>query len=308
VTKRVSEFIRAAQAHADSRKSRGTRYLYKLDLGRWLAWCSRNRVDPAAPTLRAAVAFRDSLEDEQSPQSIRRILTALSSMYAHAIEFEPDRPRATCNPFKPAALPRPTQFQYSQTEALSDEDAEKVIAAVADDGSPIGIRDLAILLLLYETGLRVSSIAAMKMSDLFQRGGDLLARVIVKGGKVVEVPVPARTRAALERWLSVRDEGLAVTSESSKFVFPSVRSRGHITTKAVNGRLAAYGKLAEVEHVHPHRFRASFVTSALDAGEPLHEVQAAVHHTDPKTTLRYDRGRRGTGVAGSVAEFRKERK
>lgn len=307
--KASSDFERAARAHADSRKSPGTRYLYNLDLDRWLAWCRVRGVDPAAPTLPAAVEFRDALEADQSPQSIRRILTALSSMYAHAIDFDPEHPRASCNPFKSRALPRPSQFLYSQTEALSDEDAEKVIAAVETEAenSLLGIRDLTWTLLMYETGLRVSSVVALRIKELFTRGEEMLARVTVKGGKVVEVPIPPRARSMLSQWLELLQMGQTAFQVKSGFVFPARRKSGHICSKAVNKRLAEYGRLAGVPHVHPHRFRASFVTSALDAGMSLHDTAAAVHHADPKTTLRYDRGRRGTGVAGAVAEFRQKK-
>lgn len=58
--------------------------------------------------------------------------------------------------------------------------------------------------------------------------------------------------------------------------------------------------------MHPHQFRATFITEALDAGVPLHEVQAAVHHADPRTTQRYDRGARGAGVTAALEKFRRE--
>ena len=64
-----------------------------------------------------------------------------------------------------------------------------------------------------------------------------------------------------------------------------------------------YGKMLGIK-VHPHSFRAAYITDALDSGLQLHEVQAAVHHADPATTLRYDRRERGAGVAAQVEKFR----
>jgi len=296
----MNPFEKAARAHANSRASKGTRYLYNMDLDNWLDHCAQLGVDPSSPTLEAATEWRSKLEEKHAPQTVRRTLSALSSMYAFAIEFEPSDPKASCNPFRPRALPRPSAFLYSQTEALSDIEARRVIVEAEKENSDFGVRDVALLRLMYEIGMRVSSAVSLKTSSLFTRDGALFARIFVKGGKIREVALPATVTAALEKWAARR-------GPASVYVFPDRTGKSHMVTNAVNKRLTLYGKRAGVEHVHPHRFRASYITSALDAGLALHEVQASVHHEDPKTTLRYDRGKRGTGVSDAVAKFRKGR-
>jgi integrase len=95
----------------------------------------------------------------------------------------------------------------------------------------------------------------------------------------------------------------------SEFVFPSERNAmKRLDSGAINKRIEAYGKVLGIEDAHPHRFRATFINDALDAGIAPHKVQASVHHADPKTTQRYDRRQRGLDVASDLAEFRKAKR
>lgn len=293
-TQTKTDFERVACGFAASRGAGGTREIYLVDLGRWIKHCKRLKVDPAAPTLEAATSFRDALQDVLAALTVRRILSALSSMYEAACANR----AATWNPFRAQALPRPPSTDYAKTEALSDADAEKIIAAAEAEGTDLGFRDAAVLRILYETGLRISPVAMMLRSNLFDRGDQQIARVLSKGAKLVEVEIPAKARLALDAWLA--------RAPASNWVFPSEKNFGKPLARGVfSVRLKVYAKAAGISgKVHPHRFRASYATAALDAGVPLVDVQRALHHADPSTTLRYDRGKRGAGVADAVAKFR----
>jgi integrase len=286
--KSASAFESSALAHIASRIAKGTRDLYAADFNRWLDFCRDSELDPARPKLEDATTFRNELQSKQKPLTVRRTLASLSSIYGAVLDQEV--PLATWNPFK--RLPRPSGDAYSRTEALSIEESEAIISATGEDW-----RNRAILLMLYETGLRRASVASLRKSDLITRAGALVARVVIKGGKYREVEVPERATLALVNWLEMTDS-------TSVYVFPALRSNGSLIPSAINKILLNYAKKAGVKHAHPHRFRAAYATAALDAGVPLHEVQASLHHADPKTTLRYDRGVRGTGVSGAVAKFR----
>lgn len=288
----MTTFERAARAHIASRGSKGTRALYGADLESWLEHCAESNIDPDGPSLEAATSFRDTLKGQLSAQTVRRVLSALSSMYEAA---------GLPNMFSGKRLQRPPADEVALTREFSEEEAQAILKAAEADTSNVGIRDTAILRLLYDTGLRVSSVVEMKRNRIFRRGVDgqqvALARVKKKG--LVEVELPEASAKALVHWLEVAPE--------SDWVFPSVRSPNQpIACSVVNKRLLVYGAQAGVPHAHPHRFRATLITRALDLGIPLNQVQAAVHHADPKTTLRYDRGARGTGVANAVAESRKK--
>jgi site-specific recombinase XerD len=293
----TSDFERAAREHAASRGAKGTRALYSADLTTWLAFCDAQSFDPARPTRAAVIAYRDKLQASVADATVRRTLAALSSMYDNALDDE-GKPVASWNPFR--KLPRPAAVTHGLTESVTDEAAQAVIAEAEKDSSYFGVRDAALIRLLYDTGLRVSSVVALKRTSLFRRGTQLLLRVVVKGGKQKEVEIPDEAAEALDRWLYIASD--------SEFVFPARGGKGAFATKAVNKRLDVYAKAAGVGHVHPHQFRAAYITSALDAGVPLNEVRASVHHEDPKTTLRYDRKERGAGVTAAVSAFREEKK
>jgi len=299
VTSEAAAFEHVARAHADSRGAAGTRSLYAADLDRWLEFCRELQVDPSRPTLEAATAWRDHLRSKHAAQTVRRALSALSSMYEAALGFE--QPLATWNPFK--RLPRPPAALYAKTEAVSDVDAQSILGAAEADPAPAGRRDASILRLLYDTGLRRASVAALRRNAVIFRdtpeGEETVLRVIVKGDKENEVVLPEKAARALRAWAQHNPAGL--------FMFPGRDSRRPITPNAINRIVELRARQAGVKGVHPHQFRAAFATTALDSGQPLHDVQAAMHHADPSTTLRYDRGVRGTKVTAAVAEYREKK-
>ena len=292
----MTPFELTAREHANSRGAKGTRKLYISDLERWLAWCAKHGHDAAAPTLAAASAFKDELLETQAALTVRRTLAALAAMYAHAVSAE--QPLATWNPWK--RVPRPSADDFSQTKEVSAEDAEKVIRAAETDPSDLGFRDAAILRLMYETGLRRKSVATLRRDDIFERDGATIARVLVKGDRRQEVVLPESTARAIANWID--------RAEHSLFVFPAMRGKKALHVSAVNKIVYARAKQAGVKGLHPHSFRAAFATTAITSGMALHEVQAAMHHRSPLTTLRYDRGVRGTGVTAAVSAFRKKEK
>lgn len=300
-----SPFERTARAHIASRGSAGTRELYKSDLDRWLAHCETLGVDPADPLEDAAADFRDALLERKAPDSeqalapttVRRTLSALSKMYKVAIA----RRTATWNPFDVDALARPPSDEVALTKEYTREEAVALLAAAEEEDGDIGLRDVAVMTLLYDTGLRVTPVVTLRREQIYELPGGqrVLVQTVKKKGRV-EVELPPTSVLVLDRWLSVAPE--------SKWVFPAARGFGPLTRRAMNQRLAHYGDLAGVKDAAPHRFRATYITEALDAGVPLSEVQAAVHHSDPKSTQRYDRGARGRGVAAAVAKFRESKK
>lgn len=294
----MTEFERAARDFIASRASPRTREAYSMDLDRWLGFCVASGWNPARPSLAMATAYRESLAGA-APLTVRRMLSTLSSIYKTAMDRE--KPLASWNPFAPRALPRPPADSFAKTEMVSSERARAVIRSTAAAAasamtrtSAMGKRDLVILHLLRATGLRRSSVARATR-QLIRRGEVHVLRVFVKGGKLGEVELADDVVAAIERWVAV--------APLSEWLFPK-RGSGPVPVARINEVVADRAKRAGVGHMHPHQFRASFITEALDAGVPLHEVQAAVHHADPRTTQRYDRGARGAGVAASLAKFR----
>lgn len=282
--KSSSPFERAARTHIASRESEGTRTLYSNYLARWLVFCELENVDVEAPTLEAAIQFREALKAKYASPTVRTVLSSVCSMYEAA---------GISNPFKSKRLPRPPADEVSLTRAFSAEEVQALFKAAF--GHP---RDVMVMSLLHDTGMRVSSVAAMRRSHLHELDGKLYCVLKVKKKGRVEVQIPDDSRIMLLDWLARHND---------EWVFPLPRKKGHITRGAIHHMVEHYGKMAGIKDAHPHRFRATFITAALDAGVPLNDVQAAVHHSDPKTTQRYDRGVRGTGVTAAVARYRASR-
>ncbi len=288
----MTSFERVARAHIFSRGSPATKRLYLSDLSAWLVHCELENIEPDEPTLEVATTFRDKLAKRVGPQTVRRTLSALSSMYDAA---------GLTNHFRSSRrLARPEANEVALTQAFTKEEIGKLLTAVKAEAEKtiVGLRDLAVVLIMYETGLRISSVAGMQRDRLIRQDGQLSVLVKVKKKGLVEVVFPEKSMKALDRWLEV------IEISRATHVFPALRGKKALSTRAINQRLEAYGKLTGIEDCNPHRFRATFITEALDAGIALHEVQAAVHHSDPKTTQRYDRGIRGTGVTKALDKFR----
>lgn len=280
-------FERAAREHIDSRGSKETRAVYLGDLGKWLTFCELEKVDPNAPPFSAAIKFRDALVAKYADPSTRRTLSVISVLYEAA---------GLVNHFKSSRrLHRPKPDDIGLTDSFTREQIDRLLEEVYRDPCYY-----AIVRLLYDTGLRIAEVLAIKRAALY--GGAGLSMTLI--GKVkkqgrVQTVVPETAARAVTRWLN--------TAPSSDWLFPASRGAGPMATSTVRAFLSDLGKRTEVDDVRPHRFRATFATNALDAGIALHEVQAAMHHSDPKTTQRYDRGKRGAGVTNALAAFREKK-
>ena len=295
----MTSFEQSARDHAASRGSPATREAYLRDLEKWLAHCAAASADPSRPKLADATAFRDALRARSAPLTVRRVLSSLSAAYGRALAQEV--PSASWNPFHPRVLDRPPENLYAKTEAVADPVACRVLAAADADDSPIGRRDAAVLHLLRGTGLRRMSVARLPRDGVLEvPGGGMVLRTISKGGKETRKPLAAEDAKALRRHLAA--------ASNSAWVFPSKRNPGlPIDETTVNRIVRVRAVLADCPHVHPHQFRSAFATDALDV-LPLNDVQAFLDHKDPRTTQRYDRGRRGEGVVEAVAAARRKGK
>lgn len=277
-------FERAAMAVIAAKRSPHTKAAYRRALAKWLAFCNAEGVNPAAPTLEDVTEWRDALEARYANESSRLHIAAMSSVYRTLHRGGAVR----SNLFHPAMLAWPPANTLGVTKAVTDEDAEKMLAVAS--ANP---RDFAILRLLYDTGLRRSSVAAIQRETFDEKRG--IVRAVVKGSKDVELDLSDNSHEALKQWLRFAPE--------SPHLFPGRRGR-HINVATINKLVKQYADKAGVVGVHPHAFRAAFITAAYDSGLPEHEIQAAAHHSDPKVTRRYDRGARGKKVAKAVEKFR----
>jgi integrase/recombinase XerD len=143
-------------------------------------------------------------------------------------------------------------------------------------------RDHALVSLLALNGLRVSEALGADIDALGLERGHRTLTVTRKGSKVVTMPLAPRVARAVDLAIGERLEGPIVVDGAGE------RLDRHAAGRIVR-RIARQAGITQ--RVGPHTLRHGFITAALDAGVPLRDVQEAASHADPRTTMRYDRGR-----------------
>jgi len=168
-------------------------------------------------------------------------------------------------------------------KSLSTVDVDELLIQ-PDTTTPIGLRDKAMLELLYATGLRASELVGLKLSDINLERGFLV--VIGKGSKERAVPLGESAATAVNAYLTGSRAALLKGRESN-FLFISSRHR-QITRQMFWVRIKYYARKAGIAHaISPHTLRHSFATHLLDNGADLRAVQAMLGHSDISTTQIY---------------------
>jgi site-specific recombinase XerD len=169
--------------------------------------------------------------------------------------------------------------------ALAPGELGALMGACADDETAAGIRDGALIALLYATGLRRAEVVALAAGDYNAEPGEL--RVRGKGNKERNVWIDNGAFDALADWLNLRG------SEPGALFVPITKGgklgRGGMTAQAVYKMLRKRGLQAGVKRFSPHDLRRSFISDQLDAGTDVVTVQAMAGHASPSTTAKYDR-------------------
>ncbi len=226
-----------------------------------------------------------------SPRSVARRLSALRQLMAWTVDetIRPDNPtRWIDNPSLPAGLPK----------SLSEAEVAQLLAVASNlSPAPVALRALAMLEVLYATGLRVSELVGLKVSQ-FRRNPETIL-VIGKGGRERLVPLGEVARDVAAKWLEVREANTAFIL--SDRMFPS--DDGTAMTRHEFARLLK--KLAvdagiDARRVSPHKLRHSFATHMLNRGADLRSLQSLLGHADISTTQIYT-ANRPERLAGLVA-------
>lgn len=157
-------------------------------------------------------------------------------------------------------------------------------AVIADDGSPVGIRDVAMLELLYATGIRVGELVGLDLDDLDRERN--VVRVFGKGSKERMVPFGHPAAAAVDRWLTTGRPRLLVDGAGAA-LFLGARGR-RIDPRAV--RSVVHERIADVPgapDIGPHGLRHTAATHLLEGGADLRSVQELLGHSSLATTQLY---------------------
>jgi site-specific recombinase XerD len=158
-------------------------------------------------------------------------------------------------------------------EAFTDENLE-ILRDTCDN-----IRNLALVEMLASTGIRVGELVQLNRTDI--NFNERSCVVIGKGESEREVYFDARTKLHLSEYLSLR-------TDDDPALFVSVKSpHGRLTISGVEKILRELGKEADIAKVHPHRFRRTLATMAIDKGMPIEQVQKLLGHVKIDTTMHY---------------------
>lgn len=186
----------------------------------------------------------------------------------------------------PGALLASPKVSRTLPQVLKQNQAAKLLdlaATAADDESVDRIRDLAILELLYGTGIRVGECAALDLSDVDLRARTI--RVMGKGRKERIVPFGGPARDAMQRWLEVRDQLAGERSGAAVFVGARGGRIDQRMIRTVLQRLLRH--LPDVPEISPHGLRHSAATHVLEGGADLRYVQELLGHASLATTQLY---------------------
>jgi len=269
--------------------SRHTVAAYGRDLNRYLSWLASRGVTQAdgvsATDLAGyeqALALGDDVHKPLAASSRARALVAVRNLHAFALAegLTPDNPAADLSvPKQGSHLPK----------ALSIEQVQAMIDGVERD-TPAGLRDAALLELLYGTGARVSEAVGLAVDDVTRLLGDEDAglRLIGKGDKERVVPVGSYARAALDAYLvRGRSALLAKSRRSTAGLF--VNTRGDpLSRQGAFAIVQERARRAGIDgNISPHALRHSFATHLLDGGADIRVVQELLGHASVTTTQIY---------------------
>ncbi len=251
---------------------------YRRDLNAFGTWLAKERAHgleaAVAGDIEAYLAWR--FAHRSQPRSAARYTSALKRFYRYLLRERLIASDPTLNldrPKLPRALPK----------TLTEADVERLLDG-ADAGTPLGLRDRAMLETLYATGLRVSELVGLKLTALNLNDGVL--RVTGKGNKDRLVPLGEESVQWLRRYIAEARSQL-LEKRLSDAVFVTARGEG-MTRQAfwylIRRRALAAGI---VRPLSPHTLRHAFATHLLNHGADLRVVQLLLGHSDISTTQIY---------------------
>jgi integrase/recombinase XerD len=258
--------------------SQNTIDAYRRDLEKFSEFAMERGLEKAPQVKRADVVdFLASLYLRKlDARSVARHLVSLRQFFRFLLSEE-------LIPEDPVVTVESPKFRKSLPQFLSVEEVDLLLAQ-PDVSSALGLRDKAMIELLYSAGLRVSELCNLAVDDLHVDAGSL--RCIGKGNKERLVPVGKRALAVLQLYIKkARPEILG--EHTSKYLF-IIRKGNKLDRIAFWKNLALYGRKAGLRKaLTPHMLRHSFATHLLDRGADLRSVQMMLGHSDISTTQIY---------------------
>ncbi len=271
-------------------KSRQTRRAYRLDVRHFMRALGITDTDQLRQVDHRAVIAWERMQREQegaAPSTIRRRLAALSSLFKHLVKHG----GANRNPVVDVDRPAINRDEGS-TAAFSKIEARKILDAPPAD-TLAGLRDRAILSVGLQVGFRRAEIAALNVGDLHQNRGFDALRVVRKGGRREALAINPQAAQRIRAYLEIAGHGDQLDAP----LFRPLRGNanphdaaGRMHPGTIDRVVRKYAaKIGLDRGYSAHSMRATFITTALENGAQLEDVQKAAGHRDPSTTKLYDR-------------------
>lgn len=260
----LEEFLAAKRLEGRSEK---TLHLYRFTVTKLMERIDKNICIVTTDDIRNYLAWYQ-MEHGVSKATIDGIRRNLSSLY----RWLEDEDYVFESPLRRI---RKIKVTKKVKEAYSDEDLERL-----RDGCRY-LRDLTILEFLFSTGMRIGELVKLNRNDIDFDERECI--VLGKGDKERVTFFDARTKLHLQEYLTSRDD-------DNPALFVSIRKPAtRITAGGVEIMMKRLGLRTNVDHCHPHRFRRSCATTALEKGMPIEQVQKMLGHEQISTTLLYIR-------------------
>ena len=285
----------------ESQQSPETRRAYRTDVRHFMRTIGiTDTADFRKVDRMAVVAWKRRMEaDSVKPRTIRRRLSALSSLFGHLV----DKRAADFNPVREIRRPRVNRRQGT-THAFSPAQARKLLDA-PDPTTVQGLRDRAILSVGLQVGPRRAEIAGLNVKDFHTDAGYDSLHFIRKGGEDHSLAIHPQAAQRIREYL----EAAGHADDREGPLFRPVRQSWRVETlrrplhpDLIDRMVRKYAKEIGLQRgFSAHSMRATFITRALDNGASLEEVQRAAGHADASTTKLYDR--RGYNPEKSASFF-----
>ena len=259
------------------RMSPNTVESYARDLAALAAFAERRGAGVESLDRRALEAFvRELMGGGLSPRSVARAVACLRGFYRF-VAVEQKRESSPADDLQsPRAWPSLPKF-------LDEDEVDRLLAA-PDTSTPRGVRDKALIEVLYATGMRVSELIALRPDDLHLDEGYVTC--VGKGDKQRIVPLGQDAAAWVRRYL--REARPALARKGSAWLFVNARDGGALSRVGFWKILKEYGIKANItRELSPHVLRHSFATHLLERGADLRAIQVMLGHADLSTTQIY---------------------
>ncbi|KJV81062.1 phage integrase family protein [Rickettsia hoogstraalii str. RCCE3] len=262
---------------------------YKRDLFDFQNYLAKQRLSELNITTENV---RDWIEylasNDLQARSINRKISTIKSYY----EFLISENHTAFNPVLNVDLPK---YQNKLPEILSIDQIKSLLEYCSQDNSPEGIRLNAMIHLLYASGLRVSELVSLKLTDILTNKtskGEVrkIFSVLGKGNKERVIVINEQAVISIAKYLAIRD--IFVNKAKPKnliYLFPSSALAGYMTRQnfAILLKSAALYANLNPEHISPHILRHSFASHLLEGGADLRVIQELLGHADISTTQIY---------------------